>query len=169
MSSRKSIWMQRIGVGACPVLALLGVRLWLASNGPASAGAATTTEPIVTPDFKALPAPTETHQRLIERARALEAVAASSPFPRNEATLIAMPDMVPLPGEPEPRIEPPPELTLSSIMGGRVPVALVNGRPRSLGDLVAPDWSIVEIRQDSIVVKHPDGRQVTVTLQRGTP
>ncbi len=162
-------WMQQIGIGACPLLALVGVRLWLASSGPASAGAATTTESIVQPEFTPLPEPTESQRALIERARALEAVEPASPFPRSEVSAVAVPDMPAMRGEPEATVEPPPELTLTSVMGGRMPVAMVNGRPRSRGDEVAPGWTIVEINQDSIVVEEADGRQVTVNLQRGTP
>lgn len=161
--------MQRVGVGACPLLALIGARLWLASNGPATASASTPTEAIVQPKFAGLPEPTEDQQRLIARARALEGVQPPSPFPRSEMALIAVPDMPLTPGAPEPKVEPPPTLALTSVMGGRVPVAMVNGRPRSLGDLVAPGWKIVEINPDRIVIEHSDGRQISVNLQRGTP
>lgn len=162
-------WMQQIGIGACPVLALIGVRLWMASSGPATAGAATPPEPIVPPKFVALPEMTESQRALIERARSLSAVEPGSPFPRKEVAMIQAPDMPSMPGVPQAAVEPPPELTLTSIMGGRVPVAMVNGRPRSLGDHVAPDWRIVEIGQDKIEVEHADGRRVSVNLQRGTP
>lgn len=162
-------WMQQIGIGACPLLALIGVRLWLASSGPAKAGAAIPPEPIAQPKFDALPEATQDQRALLERAKALSAIEPGSPFPRHEAALAGVPEMPSIPGAPEPEVEPAPQLALTSIMGGRVPVAMVNGRPRGLGDQVAPNWKIVEIGQDKIEVEHADGRRVTVILQRGTP
>lgn len=173
MSAQPMLLMKCLGVGACPLLALAGVRVWIHSNGPATASAQAPMTPIVLPSFAPLPPPSDTQGLVLARIEALDGLTAPTPFPRAEVPFepAQEPSVEPDPeaGPEIPETQPIPDLVVTTVMGGRVPVAMVNGRPRSVGDHVAPGWTIREINQSGIVVGHVDGRTATFTIQRGTP
>ena len=166
--------MKLVAATFSPLLALFGVRVWLEAKGPAVASAQATTEAIVVPTYSALPTLSGRQAAMKERVHALDEQMPSSPFPANRKTelVIADPEFPPIePGDDHqtPEVEPPPQIVVSAVMGGRVPVAMVNGRPRSVGDEVQPGWTVLQITQSGVVIVHTDGRTATFTIQRGTP
>lgn len=160
-----------LAVVSCPVLVLGGVQLWMNSNGPTVASAQAVSEPIALPDFRALPALSAEQQAAFDRMAALEEVRPASPFPElaTPELFVADPELPVQPGDPTPAVDPPPEIIVSSILGGRVPVAMVNGRPRSVGDEVWPGWFVQEIKTSGIVISHIDGRTASFDLLRKNP
>lgn len=163
--------MRGLAVALCPMLVLGGVQVWLSSHGPATASAQAVSEPIAQPDFHRLAALSDVQQAAFDRMNAIGNAAPPNPFPELATPELFIPDpeLPSDPDEPTPAIDPPPELIVTSILGGRVPVAMVNGRPRSVGDEVWPGWVIQEITTNGIVISHLDGRSARFDLLRKTP
>ncbi|GAB4387005.1 MAG: hypothetical protein Kow0022_17780 [Phycisphaerales bacterium] len=169
--------MSKLTVAAlCPLFALFGVRLWLEARGPSVASAQMAAEEIVVPRYEPLPPLSEAQSAMRERVRALEVMRtlAPNPFPATHRPELMLEDLAPAPiqlhQEPEGvAVEPPPEVVVTAVMGGRVPVAVINGRPRSVGEEVQPGWSVLKITPTGVVLGHSDGRTVTIGIQRGTP
>lgn len=84
------------------------------------------------------------------------------------APVLVMPDI----GHPTPKIEGVPEFVLTAVMPHRDrPLAVINGRPRSLGDEVAPGWTVTAIDGDArrVALTGPDGRTVRLGMRSGPP
>lgn len=62
-----------------------------------------------------------------------------------------------------------PTFTVTSIMPHPTrPLALINARPRMLGDEIAPGWRLTAFPEDqrSVVLTGPEGQQVRVRMNR---
>lgn len=160
----------------CPLLALFGVRLWLEARGPAVASAQVAAEEIVVPRYEPPPPLSEAQSAMRERVCAVEAMPtpAPNPFPAIRRPELMLEDLASAPIElhaerEDVAVEPPPQIVVTAVMGGRVPVAVINGRPRSVGDEVQPGWSVLKITPTGVVLGHADGRTATFGIQRGTP
>lgn len=169
--SRRSTCLKCLGVALCPVLALLGTQMWVSRGGPASASAQPAVDPVTIPEYQPMPEPSEREARAIARIRELEHQSVPSPFPNLAQTEV--PEIIQkiglIAGDPAEQVQQVPELVVTSVMGGRVPVAMVNGRARSVGDRVAPGWTIRQINASGIVIEHVDGRTAEFAIERGSP
>lgn len=139
-----------------PAAGVVGARF--VGRGPARASAA---EPVsMTPLPEIPPAPPASDP---DRFLALR-----SPFP--EVTLPAEPApilVVDAPGEPA--IPNTPDLALTSVMPHPTrPLAVINGRPWTTGDEVAPCWTLTSIdgHERRVVLTGPDGRLIALTMRQ---
>lgn len=146
-------------VALTPIAGVLGARF--VGAAPASALAATYLElpPLPTlPDTQPRRLPPETLAAMASPFRAAERVlAAEAPEPEPQP-------------EPEPAPEPPapvPVFRLTTVMPHPVrPLAVINNRPRAIGDEVAPGWFLTAIHGDArqVTIRGPGNRQVQVSL-----
>jgi hypothetical protein len=75
-------------------------------------------------------------------------------------------------GQPAPRIEGVPEFSLTTVMPNPIrPLAVINGRPRALGDEAAPGWVVTGIDGDArrVTLTGPDGRTVSLGMRSASP
>ncbi|MEZ6243502.1 MAG: hypothetical protein R3B57_10720 [Phycisphaerales bacterium] len=173
-SLRQSTALYAIGVGT-PVLAVIVARF----GGPASTLGATIAAPqpaVVLPVLKSERAPADAaHVRALDRANALEESGVSdSPFRDAGFTPWSLdadsdtPEDVPVsPASPATRRIEPPSLEISAILSLRFgPLAVIDGRIRREGDLVAPDWILLSIDASHrrLVLRHVSGLRSEVTL-----
>lgn len=94
-----------------------------------------------------------------------------SPF-RVQTEPIAPALILPEIGKPAPKIEGIPEFLLTSVMPhSSRPLAVINGRPRSLGDEVVSGWTVTGIDGDArrVVLTGPDGRTVSLGMRSAAP
>ncbi|GIK17869.1 MAG: hypothetical protein DYG93_04220 [Leptolyngbya sp. PLA2] len=143
-----------------PMLMLMGVRM-VGVQSPQSASAKSTKQ-------KATAAPTAYVRRpLTAEQAAASAFAASqptdapllSPFlfddpgkpaPVNE---IVLPPVASKPETARPLAEKPPAVVLTALMlGGREPLAVINGKPYRLGAEIAPGWALTSIDRQAASV-----------------
>ncbi|HRQ72768.1 MAG TPA: hypothetical protein PLU35_07045 [Phycisphaerales bacterium] len=166
------------GLAAIPMIMLLGVRT-VGVQSPQTATAKATKQ-------KATDAPTT----YVRRSMTPEQVAASgfaaaqpadapllSPFlfddPDKPAPIdnIVLPPVASKPDTNKPAADKPPAVVLTALMlGGREPLAVINGKPYRLGAEITPGWTLTSIdRQAASVtvtfVADPE-RTVTARLQR---
>lgn len=145
-------------IGLTPVTGVLAARY--IGQGPANAGASTQTE---APRFPRLPArvTAPVHDDAVTAALTTPFRIEAEPMPRLEF--------------PAPTFEPPkasgvPVFTLTTVMPHATrPLAVINGRARSIGDEISPGWFLKAIDGDSrqVLLAGPDDR--TVVLRMATP
>jgi hypothetical protein len=71
------------------------------------------------------------------------------------------------PGEPTTRGTAAPVFNLTAVMPhAQRPIAVINGRPRTIGEELTPGWTLTEIDGTSrtIVINGPDGDRVRVRM-----
>lgn len=180
MSSTGTVLAARdLSVAACPVVALVILRAWLGAGGPSTAVASVPegAEPVAIVTGHE---PFEAFEAEIAYLRhAEEIVLQSAPdiFPRvrqvehTEEMPIEEPIEVPIEVTEDPveQVQPAPELLVTSIMAGRNPVAIIDGRAHRTGDKVGPGWSITEITTGRVTISHLDGRTKVIRMERNGP
>jgi hypothetical protein len=141
-------------VGLAPASGVIGARF--VGAGPRTAAASVPA--VLPPLVEFVPPPPE--------APATDFSALASPFRS------ADPAIVPL-LQPEVRLPPTPVerslpvFTLTSVMPHPSrPLAVINARPRSVGDEIAPGWILTRIEGDTrqVIVTGPDGRSHRVRM-----
>jgi hypothetical protein len=114
------------------------------------------------PDF---PSATTTGRAAVDPAQV------RSPFRiQSEPVVPAM--ILPEVGELPPKIEDVPEFVLTTVMPNAPrPLAVINGRARTLGDEAAPGWIVTDIDGNTrrVVLTGPDGRAVVLGMRSGMP
>jgi hypothetical protein len=176
MSARGTILHVRDAcVALCPVLVLAVVRVWLGAGGPATASASgpepapAAAEPA---RFEAIVA-TEAERAYLARVADLARVEAPDVFPRQEPTV---PETVaPEAPSAEPEAVDPrstladPDVVVTSIMAGRTPIAIINGRAHKAGDLIAGGWVVASIAEGRVVIVHRTGVTRVLRIARSDP
>lgn len=162
-------------VALCPLLALVALRAWLGAAGPASASASPT-QPVAAPAqvsaFEAL-VPLETELAYLERVDSARSRKVPDIFPR-QAVIEIEPEQVETPVKVEPIPDPPvdtlqePEVIVTSIMAGRTPVAIINGRAYRTGDAVAEEWCITSISDGLVTIVHRTGAVRVLRINRSS-
>lgn len=153
-----------LGLAVLPALAVLGVRAVSPEGAPSTARAAAAAGVEAAP--AALPTASAEQKGLLAAQRE----AAAAPFgpcplamPQTTALRVAAPE------PPAEREEPAPEFALSGIVrGGGGAMAVINGRPRRLGDEVEKGWFVggIDPGAGEVRLETPAGRRVTITLRR---
>lgn len=98
----------------------------------------------------------------VDRAETLAVLA--SPFRSiDEAVIREASD----PGDPNGRVTHTPGFALTAVMPHpRRPIAVINGRPRTVGEELASGWTLVDIDGGgrTVVIQGPDGTRVRVRM-----
>lgn len=146
-----------------PSLGVLTARL--VGTGPANASASLTPEPMAAlPDIRPIidTVPSDP----------IHAGTLTSPFWHSIQTPNT-PIEVLRPIQPtETRPDPDPEFRVTAVMPHPSrPLAVINGRPRSIGDTVVPNWKLTAIDGTgrSVVLTHTSGREVTLHIGTTQP
>jgi hypothetical protein len=153
-----------------PVLAVIAVR-WV-GQGPASASASELGPAPIIPDVTPAPAPPEAIARAAERARALNGKPVSSALLRVEMEPVVERSAPVSTTTSQAQVEPdapilPPSVTLTAVARGRTgPVALLDDRPRSIGDEVSPGWVIaaIDLKSRRVLLVGPKGTRHVLRL-----
>lgn len=164
-------------IALCPLLALAVVRFWLGASSPASATAAPFDEPFTIEKLEHIEPIllTPSERGILLEIEHLHGLKTPDVFPRRVVKAGQDPvDLGSVPFETgseneSPDLQPPPDLVVTSIMGGRNPIAIVNGRAHRVGDKVEPGWTITAIVTGRVIVTHLDGRVVQFQIERDMP
>jgi len=165
-----------VSVTLSPVLALVVVRVWIGSGGPATASAAPEVAPPTAElsNYKQEIVSSE-EERLLAKVSELDKVEAPDVFPEriNLAALVpTLPRVWDSVQEPEVVVDEPqavPTLVVTSIMDGRHPIAIIDGQARRVGDRVGAGWIIKSIADGKVTIVHLDGRIRDFTIERFSP
>ncbi len=178
MSKRSvSLNLRDAGVAMCPIIALGVVRIWLGASGPATATAATpdAAVPIAgLTNYQEHPI-TDLERDVLKEIARMAMLGAPDVFPRRTVAIDADPLIGNLPPiDPGHNDQPAteqlaPALIVTSIMGGRSPVAIIDGRARRIGERVGPGWTITAIADGRVSVTHLDGRVEHYGIERDQP
>ncbi len=147
-------------IALTPVAGVIGARF--VGEGPSRALAAAPVRVAELPRFP---------DRAPDTDAPFDPMAMRSPF-RVQTDPVAPALILPEIGQPAPRIEGVPEFTLTTVMPHPIrPIAVINGRPRSLGDEAAPGWVITGIDGDArrVTLTGPDGRTVRLGMRSAAP
>lgn len=155
-----------------PAVVLAGAQLWFGAGGPTSAKAsaapdAVPFEPVIGLDDRTLDVDQTT---AMERALAVQTRETPDPFLRTAVEVEFESLLSPLePVNQESVVEASPDVTVSAVVAGRMPLAVIDGQPRRVGDRVAGGWSIKSITTSGVQIVHQDGRELFLPLQRPRP
>lgn len=143
-----------------PSLGVVAARFF--GSGPSTAAASSTPEPMPPlPDIRPLPVSTGSMPG--------EMTELASPFWHAFHIPIAPAEPMPI-RRPSPQSEQPdPDFLVTAVMPhASRPLAVINGRPRSIGDVIVPGWTLTSIdgHARTVTLTHSSGR--TRTLQIGT-
>jgi hypothetical protein len=147
-------------IALTPVAGVLGARFVGQGARPASAAPA-----FVVAELPRFPTPEASGGEKADTDRL------RSPF-RVQTEPMAPALILPEIGQPAPKIEGVPDFSLTAVMPHPTrPLAVINGRPRSLGDEAAPGWAVTGIDGDArrVVLTGPDGRTVSLGMRSGPP
>ncbi len=101
---------------------------------------------------------------LLARAGELRAAGpASNPFYFPAEPVVSIEPAETPQRRPEPEL---PDLRLSGFLSGSSPMAIIEGRPRRTGDIVAPGWVLTSItpHERSVVLTGPGGHSLRLTV-----
>lgn len=152
---------------AIPAILVVGVRAMTLRDGPSSASAAVPTSQTAPKPPPTEPLDTEPDEaskvQLVEAAKIARVPIARNPFVSDAfksddpvaPSLFLDPKTV---QKGEPQITAP-ELRLTSIVAGREPVAVIDGRILRVGEDAAPGWKItaINIKEQTVVIEHASG------------
>ncbi len=143
-----------------PSLGVVAARLF--GMGPSTAAASTSPEPMAAlPDIRLVPAVTDSGSG--------EMAELASPFWHAFQIPNAPAEATPTRRPAQLTEQPDPDFLVTAVMPHPSrPLAVINGRPRSIGDVVVPGWTLTAIDGHSrtVTLTHTSGR--TQTLQIGT-
>ena len=149
------------GLGVGPLVVALAVTGMLSRPGPASARAST---PQV--ELPAPPGASPLREATVDERRALSHI-----YGINLSGIVSSPMLaIETPTEPREAVvpvvrdAPPPTVRLTSILGGSRPIAVLDGRPFSVGDTVRDPWVVLSIdpREGFVVLENS---QTLATLE----
>ncbi len=167
----------RVLAALCPVVIASMIPTIQENRGPATASAIPTSDlPEVEQTLFTLPKPTDEQlAALMYLGDHVSAEPASTPFLRPERAPVAAPRPVAIPIEPADTVEVDqrPAVTVTSIMSGNRPIAIVNGKPLTVGKVIADDWVLVSIDAKTGCVRFEHqfdaDRHFTARINRSLP
>lgn len=163
-------------VGTLPVLAILIVRIGVPDAGPSTSKAADALGMSQAPARYTPPTASDEEVAYRERCESLRGGSAmSSPFfipVVEEDDLPEAPVLIEHePDAPEPEFSVPTVEVTSILSGGRKPLAVIGGKPLSVGDELGDGWSLVKIdgKSGSVSIGHAEHGVVRVPIRRDVP
>lgn len=166
----------RVLAAVCPVVIATMIPTIQENRGPSTASALPTTQlPEQEATFFVLPPATEEQiaaETYLESRASLKIT--DTPFLRPERVAVVAPQPV-APIEPTDTVKADdrPVVTVTSIMSGSHPIAIVNGKPMTVGKMIGEDWVIVSIdaRTGSVRFEHQfdSERHFTARINRSLP
>lgn len=156
----RGTWITGLLIALTPVAGVLGARF--VGQGARAASAAPGFTVVQLPTFPTPGGPDD---------RGGDLAQLRSPF-RVQTEPVAPALILPEIGKPEPKVDGIPEFALTSVMPHPSrPLAVINGRPRSLGDEVAPGWIVTGIDGDArrVTLTGQDGRTVSLGMRSAAP
>jgi hypothetical protein len=164
-------------LSACIIAPLLLVQvaqfLFLETPGPRAASASVPEDgPGATVEPVAPPVKRPVHDADFEawQVNQLQGASLPTPFPVQAAPAPDQPDSHPQGPAPAHQPAARPRFVLSAVSGGkgRTPVAILNGKLRREGDVLAPGYRITAIDPDTgvVMVEGPDGKEAHLSIRR---
>lgn len=150
---------------ALPLVAVLAVRIVVPGPGAAQAAQARRAKPHEAADLRV---PGDSWLRSLTFQAESPAIEGSPFYMPTPAQAAPEPTVVPGAGTSVVTLDPAPSLRLTAILqGGGKTLAMADGKPYTLGDPVAPGWTLVEInpRERTITLRHEaDEREHVVAI-----
>lgn len=98
-----------------------------------------------------------------------DAATVTSPFWGESESRVAEPNVVTIPTESQIVRDAPIQIKLTAVMpSARSPLAVINGKPCKIGDMVAPQWTLTAIDGDSrtVTISSASGQERVIKLSR---
>jgi hypothetical protein len=174
LTSRVSWPVLFAAVAAAPVVAVMGMRVLSPVRGPS---AALGSDNLMTPPVQ-LYSPPKTPAEAFALVRTYDGVLSAGFGPSPMISKAPPKPVKPLveakpPAQQQPEPQKPAEqvvLAVTSIMSrSGNPLAVINGRPRRVGDVLPGGWTVHEINgeEGQVVVRSETGEQATLKLKIG--